>query len=453
MDNKGADYALHSTRVLSEGRLRDLTLLIKEGKISEILEGKVEPAGFHLEDLGSLVIMPGLIDSHVHINEPGRTEWEGFETMTKAALAGGITTLVDMPLNASPVTTTKKAFLQKLAATEGKLFCNCGFWGGIVPDNLNQLEELIESGVMGIKAFLTHSGIEDFPNVSLQELRKGMPVLARYKVPLLAHAELDEQHPGIAHFEKNPKSYQAYLASRPKSWEDKAVELLINLSAEFNCRVHIVHLSSADSLPQIEKARASGLHLTVETCPQYLYFCAEEIPDGNTLFKCAPPIREKANNEKLWKALKEETIDFIVTDHSPATPDLKKIESGNLKEAWGGIASIQFSLPAVWTAARKRGFSLKEISALMSSNIASFIGLGESKGQIKKGFDADLVVWDPEGQFVVEEKAILYRHKISPYIGQHLFGQVKQTYLGGVKVYENGKILTGPNGKIILRKN
>jgi allantoinase len=445
------DFALHSTRVLTENGLKDLSLRIQNGKITEIHEGLIPAAGFPVQDLGDLVIMPGLIDPHVHVNEPGRTEWEGFETITKAALAGGITTLVDMPLNASPVTTTAAALQQKIQSTKGKLYCNCGFWGGIVPDNLNDLEELIKAGVLGIKAFLTHSGIDDFPNVTLAELRKGMPVMARYKVPLLAHAELDSPHTGQAIFEKNPTSYMAYLGSRPKIWEDKAVELLISLSAEFNCRVHIVHLSSADSLPQIKAARDKGLHLTVETCPQYLYFSAEEIPDGNTLFKCAPPIREKANNDKLWKALKDETIDFIATDHSPATPELKKTTSGNLKEAWGGIAGIQFSLPVIWTAARKRGFSLKEVSALMSSHVADFIGFGHRKGLIRKGYDADLVVWNPEEQFTVEAASILFRHKITPYLGQHLYGKVKQTYVGGVKAFSEENISAPPSGKVLLR--
>jgi allantoinase len=215
--------------------------------------------------------------------------------------------------------------------------------------------------------------------------------------------------------------------------------------------VHIVHLSSADSLPQIKAARDKGLHLTVETCPQYLYFSAEEIPDGNTLFKCAPPIREKANNDKLWKALKDETIDFIATDHSPATPELKKTASGNLQEAWGGIAGIQFSLPVIWTAARKRGFSLKEVSALMSSHVADFIGFGHCKGHIRKGYDADLVVWSPEENFTVEAASILFRHKITPYLGQNLFGKVKQTYVGGVKAFNDENISAPPSGKVLLR--
>ena len=444
-------FGLHSTHILTSEGFQDATILIRAGKIEDIVPGKIESPDFFIEDVGDLVVMPGIIDSHVHINEPGRTEWEGFETATKSAIAGGITTLVDMPLNAAPVTTSAHAFQEKVKSTEGKLYCNCGFWGGIVPENANKLEELIETGVLGIKAFLTHSGIDDFPNVTIDDLKIGMPIIAKYNIPLLAHAEIDEYHEGIEALKNNPTNYIAYLNSRPKIWEDKAVELMIKLCEEFECRVHIVHLSSANSIAQIQAAKAKGLSITVETCPQYLYFNAEDIPNNNTLFKCAPPIRERENNEKLWDALKSGIIDFIVTDHSPATPELKKIETGNLKEAWGGIASLQFSLPIVWTVAKKKGFTLSEIAKLMSSNIAKFIGYENSKGQLKKGYDADIVVWDPEQSFVVEKADIHYRHKISPYIGEHLFGVVKQTYVTGKKVYENGKFVSSPQGKILLK--
>src|ERR1035437_3937266 len=427
MTNQFPDFALHSTQTLIGIELLDVTLLIKDGIITDITKGKINTTDFLIEDVGDLIVMPGLIDSHVHINEPGRSEWEGFETMTKAAIAGGITSLVDMPLNSSPVTISAKTFQDKVQASQGKLYCNCGFWGGIIPANADKLEELIEAGVLGIKAFLTHSGIDEFPNVTLKDLRKGLSTMAKHHIPLLAHAELDEMHAGIHAFEKKPTNYMAFLNSRPKAWEDNAVKMMIALCVEFNCPIHIVHLSSADSLDQIKTARNKALPLTVETCPQYLYFCAEEIPDGNTLFKCAPPIRERANNEKLWNALKDGTIDFIVTDHSPATPDLKKIESGNLKEAWGGIASIQFSLPVVWTAAKKRGFTINKIAALMSERIAKFIGFEKTKGQLKKGYDADIVVWNPEEKFTVIASDIHYKHKISPYMGVELYGVIKQT--------------------------
>jgi allantoinase len=451
MKTQSTIFGIHSTNVLTENGLKDATLIIENGIISDIREGKIN-VDFPVEELGDLVVMPGIIDSHVHINEPGRAEWEGFETITKAAVAGGITTLVDMPLNSSPVTTTVATFQQKLDATVGKLYCNCAFWGGIVPDNINELEGLIKSGVLGIKAFLTHSGIDEFPNVTLADLRAAMPILAKYNVPLLAHAEIDEMHEGITHFEKNPSSYIAYLNSRPKEWEDNAVDLLIALCEEFKSPVHIVHLSSANNIEKIAVAKAKGLPLTVETCPQYLYFNAEDIPDATTLFKCAPPIRERENNQKLWDALKTGTIDFIVTDHSPATPELKKIESGNLKEAWGGIASIQFSLPVVWTKAKEQGFTVSEMAQLMITAVAKFIGQ-KKKGALKIGYDADIVVWNPDEQFIVKAENILYRHKISPYVGENLYGVVKQTYVGGKKVYENGNFLSLPQGNLIIQKH
>jgi allantoinase len=259
-------------------------------------------------------------------------------------------------------------------------------------------------------------------------------------------------HDDLLAFEKNPTSYKAYLKSRPKIWEDNAIDLAISLCEEFDTPVHIVHLSSANKIDKIKEARAKGLKLTVETCPQYLFFNAEDIPDAQTIFKCAPPIREKENNDKLWAALKDGTIDFIVTDHSPATPNLKEIESGNLKKAWGGIASIQFSLAIIWTEAQKRGFSLEEIGKLVSSNIASFLKLENSKGKIAEGMDADLVIWNPEEEFIVREEEIHYKHKISPYMNQKLKGKIKETFIAGKKVFKNGNFVSLPIGKIILRK-
>ena len=453
MSNLKPDFGIFSSNVLTSNGLLESTILIKNGVISKIIKGKIFSEEFPITYLNDLVLMPGIIDSHVHINEPGRTDWEGFETITKAAIAGGITTLVDMPLNASPVTTSKNAFEVKLNSSKGKLYCNCGFWGGIVPDNIELLDELIQAGVLGIKAFLTHSGIDDFPNVNLNELKKGLKILKKYQIPLLVHAELDEHHDDLLHFENDPTNYQKYLKSRPNSWEDKAIEMAIKLCEESDTPVHIVHLSSANMLDEIRKAKAKGLKLTVETCPQYLYFSSENIPNSNTLFKCAPPIREQKNNDKLWEALKDGTIDFIVTDHSPSTPDLKEIESGNLKKAWGGISNIQFSLPIIWTEAKKRGFSLEEVSKLMSLNVAKFIGVEQSKGLIEEGYDADFVVWNPIENFIVNAENIHFKHKISPYLGENLLGVVKETFIAGKKVFENGNFVSLPIGKIILHKN
>ena len=446
------DLAIHSKNTLLSGELKDATIFIKAGKIIDIVQGLPEHLDCPVEDVGNSVLMPGIIDSHVHINEPGRTEWEGFDTATKAAAAGGITTLVEMPLNSNPVTTTLEGFQQKLEATKGKLHVNCGFWGGIVPGNVNDLDKLINAGVLGIKAFLIHSGIDDFPNVTEEDLRKGMPAIAKYDVPLLVHSELNTDNSSPFKQGIDPRSYDNYLNSRPKSWEDNAIKLMIGLCREYNCRTHIVHLSSANSLSQLKAAREEGLPLTVETCPHYLVFCAEDITDGDTRYKCAPPIREKTNNELLWQALKDGTIDFIVTDHSPSAPELKLLDSGNFIDAWGGIAGLQFSLPVIWTEARKRDFTIADISSLMSTKIAQFIGIDDRKGKIAPGYDADLVVWDPEKSFTVEKSMIQHRHKITPYEGKTLHGVVEQTYVNGKKVYDQGAFVSLHNGELLLRK-
>ena len=277
--------------------------------------------------------MPGVIDAHVHINEPGRTEWEGFDTGTQAAAAGGITTIIDMPLNANPVTTTVIAFDEKIVASKSKLHVNVGFYGGLVPGNQNELEGLIQAGVLGIKCFLTHSGIDEFPNVGKKEIDAAMPIIAKYGLPLLVHCELESKQVDNQ-FSDFPNSYRYYLASRPKQWENDAVELMIKLCRKHNCKTHIVHVSSAEALASIKEAKEEGLLLTAETCPHYIYFSAEDIPDSNCLFKCAPPIREKENNDLLKAALKSGVLDFIATDHSPAPPDIKELTTGNLQKAW-----------------------------------------------------------------------------------------------------------------------
>ncbi len=450
-------HAIHSHRTYLNGHFQPATVFIKNGHIHSVKKGKPERPGCPLEDVGNAVLMPGLTDPHVHINEPGRTEWEGFGTATKAAAAGGVTTLVDMPLNSSPVTISPQSFQKKLAAAEGKLHVNCGFWGGIVPKNSDGMEALLASGVLGIKAFLTHSGIDEFPNVTEVDLRKGMAAIAKSGLPLLVHCELENAaatvsaNSALSAVSTKVTSYQAYLRSRPKAWENAAVELMISLCREFGCRTHIVHLSSAEALPSIIKAKEEGLALTVETCPHYLFFNAENIPDANTRFKCAPPIREKENNEQLWEALRNGTIDFLATDHSPAPPEMKQLESGDLMKAWGGISSLQFLLPIIWTAARQRGFDLKNIVAWLVERPAAFIGQGYRKGKIAVGYDADLVVWQPEEMFGVKTENIFHRHKITPYLGQQLFGKVKQTYVGGARVFEEGKMCNLNCGKVIQK--
>jgi len=440
--------AILSERVLTPDGIRKAVVLIR-GEIIEDILPKLPSGNFDVIDLENSILMAGIIDPHVHINEPGRSHWEGFDTVTRSAIAGGITTLVDMPLNSSPVTTTVDSLEKKRNATQNKLHVNCGFWGGVVPGNENEIEPLIEKGVLGFKAFLTHSGIDEFPNVTEADLRKAMPIIARHKLPLLVHCELETVT--VDHSNFNTDSYRDYLSSRPKKWEDDAIALMIRLCEEFGCRTHIVHLSSADSIPQIVKAKEKGLPLTVETGQHYLFFHAEEIRDGQTAFKCAPPIREKANNEKLWQALKEGIIDFVATDHSPAPPDMKEITSGNFMKAWGGISSVQFALPVLWTAGRKHGAGIEDIANWLAAKPALLPGLQKTKGRIAKGCDADFVVWDPDRSFIVTEEMIQHRHKITPYSGQQLYGLIEQTWLAGEKVFDQGKYLHLNRGKIVKR--
>lgn len=440
------DSAIISDRTAMPDGIRRAVVLIKDGIIADVAD-KLPAGNFLVIDLGNKVLMAGVIDPHIHINEPGRTDWEGFDTATKAAIAGGITTLVDMPLNSSPVTTTAGAFDVKVNATKTKLHTNCGFWGGLVPGNEKEIESLIGKGVLGFKAFLTHSGIDEFPNVTDNDLRKAMPVIAKNGLPLLVHCELSSP---ILWRGLGGEVYQNYLASRPKKWEDDAISLMIRLCEEFSCRTHIVHLSSANSIKQITKAKEKGLPLTVETGQHYLYFNAEDIKDGQTPFKCAPPIRGKANNEKLWQALKEGIIDFVATDHSPAPPVMKEITSGDFMKAWGGISSIQFALPVLWTAAKKHDCSLNDIAKWLCEKPAILTGKQNSKGKIAKGYDADLVVWDPEQQFTVTESMIHHKHKITPYLGEELYGVVEQTYLEGEKVFDKGEFILN-KGSIVLR--
>ncbi len=427
---------LHSNRIVLPNGISEAYVLIDNGRITDVCPSLPDGNNFEVVEMGQNLLMPGVIDPHVHINEPGRTDWEGFDSATKAAIAGGVTTLVDMPLNASPVTTTVDAFKQKLAATANQAHTNLGFWGGIVPGNEAEIEALIQAGVLGFKAFLTHSGIDEFPNVTEADLRKAMPLIAKHNLPLLVHCELTDTEERSA---GDLRSYQNYLHTRPKKWENDAIALMIKLAVEFDCKVHVVHLSSAGAIAQLQQAKEKGYPITVETGQHYLYFSADQIQDGQTQFKCAPPIREKENNEELWLALKAGIIDFVATDHSPATPGLKELASGNFLKAWGGIASLQFALPVLWTAAQKRGCSFRDIITWLCEHPAKLIGKEKSKGKIAKGFDADLVVIDEAAVFRVTKDMILHRHKITPYLNEELSGVVKQTYIAGNKVYDEGE--------------
>ena len=446
-----ADWVLHSRRVVTPRGTTHVGLAIAGGKIARVLTPDQIPSDCPLVDVGDSVVSPGLVDTHVHVNEPGRTEWEGFETATRAAAAGGITTIVDMPLNSHPVTTTADALRAKVRAAAGQLWVDCGFWGGLVPSNAESLDSLVDAGVAGVKAFLIHSGIDDFPMAPEDELRKGMPILARAGLPLLVHAEIATSDTPSSSM-GDPRRYSTYLASRPSQMEVEAVSRMVRLCREFRCPVHVVHLSAAEALEDASRARKEGLPLSLETCPHYLTLAAEEIPDGRTEFKCAPPIREKSNREALWQGLAEGTIDAIVSDHSPCAPALKLPQAGDFVKAWGGVSSLQFGLSLTWTEAQKRGFGLEHLTKWMSEATARLAGFEKLKGIIAPGYDADLVVWKPEAKFTLTPEIIHHRHAVTPYLGRSLQGLVEMTYLRGRKVYERGTFLGPPSGRPLLRE-
>jgi len=445
-------FALQSKQVIVGDQMVAACVEIKGEMIHAIHAYNCE-LNCDVEDLGNKVLMPGLVDTHVHINEPGRTEWEGFNTATQAAAAGGITTLVDMPLNCIPVTTTKSALMAKLRSVKDKLWVDCGFWGGVIPDSIDELDELLSAGVLGVKSFLIDSGIAEFPNVEAKDIAKALPILARHDVPYLIHAELDE---GFNQDVTIGESYQGFLASRPKSWENNAVLMMVKLAKQAALsggapKIHIVHLSSDEALDIIKQANQDGLRFSAETCPHYLTLAAETIPDGKTLFKCCPPIRDENNREQLWHALKDGLISFIVSDHSPCTPQLKAIDSGDLEKAWGGISALQFGLPLIWTEARQRGFNLVDIARLMSLKTAEFAGLDKIKGQIAAGLHADLLVFDPHKLFTINTKMIKHRHKITPYVGREVLGQIKRTYLRGTLIFGGDHFSKHPMGKTLIK--
>lgn len=422
-----------SRRVLTPQGLRPATLHVEDGAIASVGPYDHVHADGALLDFGEKVLLPGLFDSHVHVNDPGRAEWEGFETATAAAAAGGVTAIVDMPLNSVPTTVSAAALASKLAAARGRLSVDCGFWGGVVPGNVPELEPMAKAGVSGFKAFLVDSGIPEFPAVREEDLAAAMPVLAALGRPLIAHAEVAC---AAAEPQGDPRSYATYLKTRPKAWENEAIELLIRLCRKTRCRVHVVHLSSAEAVAALRAAKQEGLPVTAETCPHYLALSAEEVPAGSTQFKCCPPIREKANQERLWDALRERVIDFVVSDHSPCPPELKEPASGDFLKAWGGISSLELLLPVVWTEARRRGFALADVARWLCAGPAQLAGWQERKGALAPGRDADFVVFDPDASFVVEPARLKQRHKLTPYAGARLFGAVEKTYLRGEPIYD-----------------
>ncbi len=445
-------HAVRSTRIVTPAGVQPGTVVVFGSKILGIAPFDESFDSVRVTDVGDHMVLPGLVDVHSHLNEPGRTEWEGFETGTKAAAAGGFTTIVDMPLNCIPSTTTVAALEEKRAAVSGKASVDYAFWAGAVPGNAPEIDGLAKAGVRGFKCFLVPSGTDEFAMVKRDHLREVMPAIAETGLPLLAHAEL----PGPIGeatdrlWNADWREYATYLRSRPEAAETEAIRLLIDLVRGSNCPVHIVHLSAGSALNDLETARAQDLPVSVETCPHYLYFSAEDIPDGRTDFKCAPPIREAMNQALLWEALRCGSIDMIATDHSPCPPEMKCRDAGDFRAAWGGIISLSVSLPAVWTAARDRGFHITDLVRWMSEKPASLAGLSSAKGKIASGQDADLVVFDPDATFDVVAEGLPSRHKVSPYIGETLTGRVLMTIVRGETVYQEGRFRERPTGREVM---
>jgi allantoinase len=447
-------WALRGERVALPGGLGPAVVMVEHGRITGLLPGDSSVEGAVL-DAGDALVLPGFVDTHVHINEPGRTEWEGFETATAAAAAGGVTTIIEMPLNSIPATTTVAGLAAKTASAEGKLAVDVGFWGGVVPGNTAELEPLWRAGAFGFKCFLVPSGVAEFEHVTERDLREAMPILARLGAPLLVHAELPELIEKAAELETcvdwDPREYRCYLESRPRRAELDAIQLLLALQREYGTRVHIVHLAAAEAVEMLRPVRSAAPEMvTVETCPHYLHFAAEEIPPGATAYKCAPPIREAATRERLWEALAAGDLDFVATDHSPCPPALKLPAEGDFLRAWGGIASLQLGASVLWTGMRRRGLPAHRLAQWLAAAPARLAGLAR-KGAIAPGMDADLVLFRPDDDYPVTTDMLRHRHKVTPYLGQRLSGVVQTTMLRGAVVYDVGELVAPRRGRVLRR--
>jgi allantoinase len=442
----GTDVLFRGRRVVTPDGVREACVHVADGRIERVAAFDDVPSSVPLVEAGDRVILPGVVDTHVHVNEPGRTEWEGFETGTRAAAAGGVTTILDMPLNSIPPTTTLDALREKRSAAEGKAHVEVGFWGGAVPGDLGHLRELREAGVFGFKCFLCPSGVDEFGSLELGQLRAAATEIAAFDGLLIVHAELPEpiERATRGLGDADAFAYRTYLSSRPSEAEEAAIAAVAEASAATGCRTHVLHLSAATGLDELAHP---GARVSVETCPHYLTFAAEEITDGATEYKCAPPIRAAENRERLWDALRDGRIAAVVSDHSPCTADLK---AGSFFDAWGGIASVELGLRAVWTKARARGFALEDVARWMSEGPAAIAGLAR-KGAIAEGRDADLVLFEPEGASEIDPSELHHRNPVTPYAGLRLDGRVSATYVRGVEVYADGRFRDEPVGRLLSR--
>ena len=440
-----------SRRVVTPEGVRPAAIEVRDGTITAVHPYDVRPAGSAVRDVGLGVILPGLVDSHVHVNEPGRTEWEGFATATRAATAGGVTTLADMPLNSIPATVDVRALEAKRAAARGKCAVDVGFLGGVIPGNAGALAALHEAGVLGFKCFLVPSGVDEFPGCDAADLDQALAALAPLGAVLMAHCESPAVLARVPAPERT-SSYEDYARSRPGTAETEAVALLLSLAEKHRARVHVVHVSSGATIPLLAAARARGVQVTAETCPHYLHFSSDDVPDGATEYKCAPPFRSAADRDALWQALLDGTLDAVVSDHSPCPPGMKAREAGDFMAAWGGIASLQLGLSVVWTGMRARGIALERLAAWMSVAPARLLGLSRRKGAIAPGHDADLVVLHPGEEFRVRADDLFHRHPLTPYIGARLAGTVHSTWVRGECVFVGDRSVLGMNGRLIHRE-
>ncbi len=443
----GHDLLVRARRAVVGGAERGCAVAVRDGRIVAVLSlaeafGAARSSAEVVDLAEDEVLLPGLVDTHVHINEPGRTEWEGFATATRAAAAGGVTTLIDMPLNSIPPTVDRAALQMKRDAARGRCHVDVGFWGGAVPASLGRLRELHEDGVFGFKAFLVASGVEEFPPLHGAQLLEAMKEIADFDGLLIVHAEDADTIEAAPH--AGGRAYRSFLASRPAAAERTAVEQVIEAARATGARAHVLHLASAAALPALRAARAAGIKVSVETCPHYLTLRAEDVPDGATEYKCCPPIRDGANRDGLWAGLAAGDIAAVVSDHSPCIPELKRPLEGDFATAWGGIASVQLGLPAVWTQARRRGHPLSDVVRWMAEAPADLAGLGR-KGRIAIGIDADLVAFAPDETFVVDPALLHHRSPVTPYAGQRLTGVVRRTWLRGAPTTAE------PRGRLLVR--